>query len=1393
MRRLLVLNFFPAFHPPRSGGEERYHHLYAALSRHFDVTLVSPTYPDHPYEVVRFGPHLREHRVPKNALHLHLHATLDAEGIGPECSALVCALTSGAEDDYRRVVRRLLPEADVVIHEFPYMLGYDEGFGRDGRPRVYNSHNLEARLAADMLRGPQRDRYVRFITELEARLVAGSDLVFATSECERQGFHQRYHCPLDKIALAPNGFQPRAPAAIEATPAAAARHTLDLPPDGPLAIFLGSAHPPNREAARFICERLAAELPGVRFALAGSVCASVAAAPANVSLLGVVSDEQKALLFRACDVALNPVTSGAGTNLKLVDYFAAGLAVVTTDFGARGLPVEDDLHCRVAPADAFAAALAALAADPQRRARLGTAAAELAHARFAWPAIAEDVRHALDGLLEERTAGRRARRRRLLLLNGFPVSAAEHGGQVRLSALFGKLSRHFDVTLLCLSDDLLSFAVRIRDGFTELRVPRTEAHRRLRAEWNARHPGVSTGDILDAVVCRDNAELVGHYRRLLRGVDAVVLEHPYLAPLLDAERPEVPVVYEAHNVEAELKASLLKDHPDRDQLLAIVAEVETLACARARRVVCVSRQDRDEFAHRFAAATIDVIANGVDVAAYAAAVDLAGPRELFRGRPAAVFLGSGHPPNVDAARFILERLAPENPDILFLVVGSAGDAVRHHPRPANVLLCGVVSAAEKTRLLQLADVAINPMRSGGGSSLKVAEYLAAGLPVLSTPIGLRGFDLQPGKDAVTAELDSFSAALGRLVAAPDDRARIGARGREFAGEHCDWARLAERYRTLLEAMIAERRLRLLVCTFRFTDPPLGGAETYLFRVLEQLARQGRFAIDVATLDVRGISNVAHFGGRYEPGPHATPAFVRRVHGFAAEAPAAGELMEACRGLFALWQREEGALARRFAARFEAVVLLGGWYPLERHAMQPHRWTGACAEIQCPPGCRALTIHGHAPSATPLRVSFAERTLHEGTAHGRFTLRLDLGEAAPGILSIQADAVYRGRNDARRLGVCITGIEVDDGDTPHALALEEDYATHLRTTDLAAWIAALIDTTNARHPGDDAPFQVTRGPRSRHYEQWLADHVSGYDLVLAHGIPFSPAVVAGDAARAAGVPYVVLPHFHMDDRYYHWQAYYRLFRGAEVVLAAPDRSRTLFFEPIGARAVAVAGGGIDAAEFSDLEAHRRAFRTLHASPRPFVLVLGRKEANKGYHRVVAAVERLRGRGVDCEVVLIGPDADAHPITAAGASYYGSQPRSVALGALASCVGLATMSDSESFGIVIVEAWACGKPVIANRDCPAFAELIDDGEDGLLCRSEDDIAAAITRLVTDPALGARLGARGRTKALAHYTWEGAAATISEALLGAVRRSSSSPEAAPATAAAPTETGREIACRD
>ena len=85
-------------------------------------------------------------------------------------------------------------------------------------------------------------------------------------------------------------------------------------------------------------------------------------------------------------------------------------------------------------------------------------------------------------------------------------------------------------------------------------------------------------------------------------------------------------------------------------------------------------------------------------------------------------------------------------------------------------------------------------------------------------------------------------------------------------------------------------------------------------------------------------------------------------------------------------------------------------------------------------------------------------------------------------------------------------------------------------------------------------------------------------------------------------------------------------------------------------------------------------------------------------------------------------------------------------------MALPSRTESFGIVYLEAWLLGKPVIGAR-AGAVPDVIGDGRDGLLVEFGDvpGLARAIARLLDDRALASEMARHGREKALRLYTWE------------------------------------------
>lgn len=75
--------------------------------------------------------------------------------------------------------------------------------------------------------------------------------------------------------------------------------------------------------------------------------------PLETFVCGVLDDADKSAVMQACSIAINPMMSGSGSNVKLADYLANGLFVVTTVFGQRGYPDVIQDHINVVALDDF--------------------------------------------------------------------------------------------------------------------------------------------------------------------------------------------------------------------------------------------------------------------------------------------------------------------------------------------------------------------------------------------------------------------------------------------------------------------------------------------------------------------------------------------------------------------------------------------------------------------------------------------------------------------------------------------------------------------------------------------------------------------------------------------------------------------------------------------------------------------------------------------------------------------------------------------------------------------------------------------------------------------------------------------------------------------------------
>jgi glycosyltransferase involved in cell wall biosynthesis len=218
---------------------------------------------------------------------------------------------------------------------------------------------------------------------------------------------------------------------------------------------------------------------------------------------------------------------------------------------------------------------------------------------------------------------------------------------------------------------------------------------------------------------------------------------------------------------------------------------EISMCNAFDRVVTMTKEDAAflrSYAHR---ANIRAIPIGIDV-------------EEFRPRPddgiehpiQIVFVGNyRHTPNVEAAEFLLNDIAPSFPEIEFVIAGP------HLPerlgKPANATVPGYVA---DTRCLFHSPNAIlaAPLFSGTGQRVKLLEAFAMGVPVITTSLGAAGFPIANRKHALIANnAAEFRSAVAELVASQPLRAQLGREGRQMILQHLTWDRIGAQFMDLV--------------------------------------------------------------------------------------------------------------------------------------------------------------------------------------------------------------------------------------------------------------------------------------------------------------------------------------------------------------------------------------------------------------------------------------------------------------------------------------------------------------------------------------------------------------------------------------------------------------------
>lgn len=402
-------------------------------------------------------------------------------------------------------------------------------------------------------------------------------------------------------------------------------------------------------------------------------------------------------------------------------------------------------------------------------------------------------------------------RPRLLFLGQTLPFPPDGGVHIRMYHVLRLLSRAFDITALCFyrrrerqGEHSVRAAIEGLAPFARVEAfPIPQEFSRPRLLWD--HLRSTLRQRAYTWFTYASGSMVGRIRELrcTQRFDIAQIDSLDLAACLP-HLEGIPVVCVHHNVESALlrRRAAIDEHPLRSAYLgfqaALLERLETEWCGRVALNVCVSREDVATL-HRLAPdAPYAVVPNGADVDRFRPGPPPTEPLVLGVG-------GINWGPNREGLDFfcttILPHIRRDHPAAQMAWVGRASEEERREYRERyGVELTGYVDDVRPW--LARAACVVVPLRSGGGTRLKILDAWATAKGVVATSVGAEGLAVDDGVNImIRDDPRAFAAAVGQLLDDPAARAALGAGGRRTAEEVYAWeavgAAMIERYRELL--------------------------------------------------------------------------------------------------------------------------------------------------------------------------------------------------------------------------------------------------------------------------------------------------------------------------------------------------------------------------------------------------------------------------------------------------------------------------------------------------------------------------------------------------------------------------------------------------------------------
>jgi glycosyltransferase involved in cell wall biosynthesis len=464
----------------------------------------------------------------------------------------------------------------------------------------------------------------------------------------------------------------------------------------------------------------------------------------RIELVGFLSDKELAKYYsNAYAVIFIPIQEDYG--LVTIEAMKCSKAVITTiDSGGVLEFVEDNITGVVTTPSItdLTHAIELLSSDRQLTLQMGRQAKE----------VVKNIRwqNSIDRLIKTPL--------HITLISTYPIYPPMGGGQNRVYYLYKALAKYYHITIISLLHASEKYSQKeIAPNLREIQIPKSIKHEKAE-ELIFQKIGIPITDIALIELFHLSTNFINEIKEYAHHSDLVIITSPYTYPILKKLNITKPIIYESQNVEYLLKKEILTPSTLANSLLDSLYQVEKETILNSALVTVCAEEDAKTFYQLYHTHTpMPLIPNGVDIESVnyysQKRKKLQKERFDYRDKKIAIFMGSAHAPNIDAVSQII-LMAERAKEILFIIIGGVFSAFGNREIPPNLQFTGFIDDIDKDKYLSIADIALNPMLSGSGSNLKMLDYLASGIPTITTPIGARGLNL-PNRAVVISPIEDF--------------------------------------------------------------------------------------------------------------------------------------------------------------------------------------------------------------------------------------------------------------------------------------------------------------------------------------------------------------------------------------------------------------------------------------------------------------------------------------------------------------------------------------------------------------------------------------------------------------------------------------------------------------